>query len=63
MEVKTKLSTNNSFKGLNQKNLTALITGAAGGIGRAVARAFASTGAKVMAVDLDQEKVDVINKF
>lgn len=35
-----------------------IVTGAAGGIGRAVAEAFATTGAKVMAVDLDQSKVD-----
>src|SRR5438445_2823218 len=34
-----------------------IITGAAGGIGQAVARAFAATGARVMAVDLDQTKV------
>jgi len=35
-----------------------LVTGAAGGIGAAVARAFATTGAKVMAVDVDQQRVD-----
>jgi NAD(P)-dependent dehydrogenase (short-subunit alcohol dehydrogenase family) len=35
-----------------------LITGAAGGIGAAVARAFATAGARVMAVDLDQGRVD-----
>src|SRR5437870_12893546 len=35
-----------------------IVTGAAGGIGQAVARAFAATGARVMAVDLDQTKVD-----
>jgi NAD(P)-dependent dehydrogenase (short-subunit alcohol dehydrogenase family) len=35
-----------------------IVTGAAGGIGRAVAQAFSTTGAKVMAVDLDQAKVD-----
>lgn len=35
-----------------------LLTGAAGGIGQAVARAFATTGARVMAVDLDQQKLD-----
>lgn len=37
-----------------------IVTGAAGGIGRAVATAFATTGAKVVAVDLDQAKVDEI---
>ncbi len=37
-----------------------IVTGAAGGIGSAVASAFASTGAKVMAVDLDQGKVSEV---
>jgi NAD(P)-dependent dehydrogenase (short-subunit alcohol dehydrogenase family) len=37
-----------------------VVTGAAGGIGRAVAEAFATTGAKVMAVDLDQAAVDEV---
>ena len=37
-----------------------IVTGAAGGIGRAVAEAFATTGAKVMAVDLDQARVDEV---
>lgn len=35
-----------------------ILTGAAGGIGAAVARGFASSGAKVMAVDLDQGRLD-----
>ena len=35
-----------------------IVTGAAGGIGRAVAEAFATTGAKVMAVDLEAAAVD-----
>jgi NAD(P)-dependent dehydrogenase (short-subunit alcohol dehydrogenase family) len=35
-----------------------ILTGAAGGIGAAVARGFASAGAKVMAVDLDQARLD-----
>jgi NAD(P)-dependent dehydrogenase (short-subunit alcohol dehydrogenase family) len=35
-----------------------VLTGATGGIGRAVAHAFAATGARIMAVDLDQERVD-----
>jgi NAD(P)-dependent dehydrogenase (short-subunit alcohol dehydrogenase family) len=37
-----------------------IVTGAAGGIGRAVAEAFATTGAHVMAVDLEQDKVDEV---
>jgi NAD(P)-dependent dehydrogenase (short-subunit alcohol dehydrogenase family) len=37
-----------------------IVTGAAGGIGRAVAEAFATTGAKVMAVDLGQSAVDEV---
>ncbi len=35
-----------------------IVTGAAGGIGKAVVEAFAIAGAKVMAVDLDQSKLD-----
>jgi NAD(P)-dependent dehydrogenase (short-subunit alcohol dehydrogenase family) len=35
-----------------------IVTGAAGGIGRAVSAAFASAGAKVMAVDVDRAAVD-----
>jgi NAD(P)-dependent dehydrogenase (short-subunit alcohol dehydrogenase family) len=35
-----------------------LVTGAGGGIGAAVTRAFASAGARVMAVDLDQGRLD-----
>ena len=37
-----------------------IVTGAPGGIGKAVAEAFATTGARVMAVDLDQAKVDEV---
>lgn len=37
-----------------------IVTGAAGGIGRAVAEAFGTTGARVMAVDLRQEAVDTV---
>ena len=35
-----------------------ILTGATGGIGSAVARGFAAAGARVMAVDLDQARVD-----
>ena len=44
--------------GLDGKGV--IVTGAAGGIGKAVAEAFATTGAKVMAVDLDQARVDEV---
>lgn len=37
-----------------------IVTGAAGGIGRAVARAFAENAARVMAVDLDQRRLDEV---
>jgi NAD(P)-dependent dehydrogenase (short-subunit alcohol dehydrogenase family) len=37
-----------------------ILTGATGGIGSAVARGFAATGAKVMAVDLDQARLDEV---
>jgi NAD(P)-dependent dehydrogenase (short-subunit alcohol dehydrogenase family) len=37
-----------------------IVTGAAGGIGRAVCEAFGKTGARVMAVDLEQAKVDEV---
>jgi NAD(P)-dependent dehydrogenase (short-subunit alcohol dehydrogenase family) len=41
-----------------------IVTGAAGGIGKATAEAFSATGAKVMAVDLEQSKVDdVVSGF
>jgi NAD(P)-dependent dehydrogenase (short-subunit alcohol dehydrogenase family) len=37
-----------------------IVTGAAGGIGRAVSEAFAGSGARVMVVDVDQAKVDEV---
>src|SRR5258708_37202441 len=37
-----------------------IVTGAAGGIGRKVAEAFATTGARVMAVDLHQQAVEAV---
>ena len=39
----------------------AIITGAAGGIGSAIARAFAEAGARVACVDLDVSKIDSRN--
>src|SRR6187549_2384326 len=44
--------------GLDGKGV--IVTGAAGGIGRAVATAFSTTGARVLAVDLDQANVDEV---
>ena len=35
-----------------------ILTGATGGIGVAVARGFAAAGARIMAVDLDQDRLD-----
>jgi len=37
-----------------------IVTGAAGGIGKAVAEAFAMAGARVMAVDLDEKAVESV---
>ena len=37
-----------------------IVTGAAGGIGRAVAKAFAATGARVMVVDLHHEAAEAV---
>lgn len=41
----------------------ALITGAASGIGRAIAELFAAEGAKVAVVDLNQNGMDVVSKI
>jgi len=46
--------------GAGLENRGVIITGAAGGIGRAVADAFGATGAKVLAVDLDQEAAEEV---
>jgi len=40
----------------------AIITGGSGGIGAAAARRFVAEGAKVMAVDIDEEKLDALAK-
>jgi NAD(P)-dependent dehydrogenase (short-subunit alcohol dehydrogenase family) len=47
-----------SWLGIEGKGV--VVTGAAGGIGSATARMFAQEGARVLAVDLDQEAVDAV---
>jgi NAD(P)-dependent dehydrogenase (short-subunit alcohol dehydrogenase family) len=46
--------------GAGLKGRRVLITGAAGGIGREVALAFAAAGARVTVVDLDQAHADAV---
>jgi len=46
--------------GAGLENRGVIVTGAAGGMGRPVAEAFATAGAKVMAVDLHQEAADEV---
>lgn len=46
---------------MNLQNKTAIITGAAAGIGAASAVLFASEGAKIVAVDIDRELLDEIS--
>ena len=50
----------NLASGLEGKGV--IVTGAAGGIGREVALAFAAAGARVAAVDLDQDAVDAVRR-
>lgn len=47
---------------MNFENKTALVTGAAVGIGRATAVKLASLGAKVIALDLNAEKLQTLEK-
>jgi len=44
--------------GAGLEGRSVIVTGAAGGIGRAVALAFATTGARVLATDIDQSRLD-----
>ena len=47
---------------MNFDGKTALVTGAAAGIGRATAITFAENGAKVVIVDVDTEKLKSVKK-
>lgn len=47
---------------MNFKNKTAIVTGAAQGIGRATAIQFATAGANVILVDIDNEKLETVKK-
>lgn len=50
--------------GAGLEGRTVIITGAAGGIGQAVVRAFATTGARMLITDLDQVRLDeVLDEF
>ena len=46
--------------GAGLEGSTVVITGAAGGIGQAVVRAFATTGARMLITDLDQARLDAV---
>lgn len=46
--------------GAGLEERTVVITGATGGIGRAVTHAFAATGARILATDLDQPRLDTL---
>ncbi len=46
--------------GAGLEGQTVVITGATGGIGQAVTHAFAATGARILATDLDQHRLDTL---
>ena len=46
--------------GVGFEGRTVILTGATGGIGQAVTRAFATTGARIHATDLDQGRLDTL---
>jgi NAD(P)-dependent dehydrogenase (short-subunit alcohol dehydrogenase family) len=46
----------------DMKGKNAIVTGAASGLGLAIAEAFANAGANVAVVDLNQEKCNAVAK-
>lgn len=62
MKVKTKLLRDNLPEELNQKNLTALITGASSGIGYAAALKLTKLGIKVVLVSRNMQRLEEIQE-
>lgn len=54
------MSTNTLSEGLSLVNKSCIVTGAASGIGEAVARIYAKNGAKVAMVDFDRERLNQV---
>jgi NAD(P)-dependent dehydrogenase (short-subunit alcohol dehydrogenase family) len=60
--METIMATNTLSEGLSLDGKTCIITGAASGIGEAVARIYAKNGANVAMIDFDRERLDRISK-
>jgi NAD(P)-dependent dehydrogenase (short-subunit alcohol dehydrogenase family) len=62
VKVETKLLSNNLFEELNKKKLTALITGASGGVGYATALELTKLGIKVVLVSRNEQRLKEIQE-